>query len=117
MTLVLIGLVGGIITGLSPVSCRCFPSFCSAAAALGRTPPPTTPRRRRRPISARNASRGYHGSTPYVSGQFASPATVPANSFALACPWTIGQESITAGKGAGITLAFHASKVYLDHDH
>ena len=57
---------------------------------------------------------GYHGSTPYVSGQFAPPATVPANSFALAGTWTIGQESITAGQGAGITLAFHASKVYLD---
>jgi Thioredoxin like C-terminal domain len=28
--------------------------------------------------------------------------------------WTIGQESITAGKGAGITLAFHASSAYLD---
>jgi cytochrome c biogenesis protein CcdA/thiol-disulfide isomerase/thioredoxin len=57
---------------------------------------------------------GYHGSTPYVSGQFAPPATVPANSFALAGTWTIGQESITAGQGAGIMLAFHASKVYLD---
>ena len=57
---------------------------------------------------------GYHGSTPYVTGQFAPPATLPANSFALAGTWTIGQESITAGKGAGITLAFHASKVYLD---
>ena len=57
---------------------------------------------------------GYHGGTPYATGQFAPPATVPANSFALAGPWTIGQESITAGKGAGITLAFHASKVYLD---
>ena len=49
-----------------------------------------------------------------MSGQFAPPATVPANSFALAGTWTIGQESITAGQGAGITLAFHASKVYLD---
>ena len=49
-----------------------------------------------------------------MTGQFTPPATVPANSFALAGTWTIGQESITAGKGAGITLAFHASKVYLD---
>jgi cytochrome c biogenesis protein CcdA/thiol-disulfide isomerase/thioredoxin len=57
---------------------------------------------------------GYHGSTPYATGQFTAPATLPANSFALAGAWTIGQESITAGKGAGITLAFHASKVYLD---
>jgi cytochrome c biogenesis protein CcdA/thiol-disulfide isomerase/thioredoxin len=57
---------------------------------------------------------GYHGSTPYATGQFTGPGTLPANSFALAGAWTIGQESITAGKGAGITLAFHASKVYLD---
>ena len=57
---------------------------------------------------------GYYGSTPYATGQFTAPATLPANSFALAGAWTIGQESITAGKGAGITLAFHASKVYLD---
>jgi cytochrome c biogenesis protein CcdA/thiol-disulfide isomerase/thioredoxin len=57
---------------------------------------------------------GYHGSTPYASGQFTAPGTLPANSFALSGAWTIGQESITAGKGAGITLAFRASKVYLD---
>jgi hypothetical protein len=29
-----------------------------------------------------------------------------ANSFALAGAWTIGQQSITAGSGAGIRLAF-----------
>ena len=57
---------------------------------------------------------GYHGTVPYATGQFTAPATLPADSFALAGAWTIGQESITAGKGAGITLAFHASKVYLD---
>ena len=57
---------------------------------------------------------GYHGNTPYATGQFTAPATLPADSFALAGAWTIGQESITAGQGAGITLAFHASKVYLD---
>ena len=57
---------------------------------------------------------GYHGSAPYATGQFTAPATLPAGSFALAGAWTIGQESITAGQGAGITLAFHASKVYLD---
>jgi thiol-disulfide isomerase/thioredoxin len=57
---------------------------------------------------------GYHGSTRYATGQFTAPATLPTDSFALAGAWTIGQESITAGQGAGITLAFHASKVYLD---
>jgi cytochrome c biogenesis protein CcdA/thiol-disulfide isomerase/thioredoxin len=57
---------------------------------------------------------GYAGRTAYATGQFTPPATLPANSFALAGTWTIGQESITAGKGAGITLAFHASSAYLD---
>jgi thiol-disulfide isomerase/thioredoxin len=59
-------------------------------------------------------AQGYHGSTPYATGLFTPPAALPANSFALAGAWTIGQESITAGQGAGITLAFHASNVYLD---
>jgi cytochrome c biogenesis protein CcdA/thiol-disulfide isomerase/thioredoxin len=57
---------------------------------------------------------GYHGSAPYATGRFTAPAALPADSFALTGAWTIGQESITAGQGAGITLAFHASKVYLD---
>jgi cytochrome c biogenesis protein CcdA/thiol-disulfide isomerase/thioredoxin len=57
---------------------------------------------------------GYGGRTAYATGQFAEPATLPANTFGLSGAWTIGQESITAGKGAGITLAFHASDVYLD---
>jgi cytochrome c biogenesis protein CcdA/thiol-disulfide isomerase/thioredoxin len=57
---------------------------------------------------------GYAGRTAYATGQFMPPATLPPNSFALAGSWTIGQESITAGTGAGITLAFHASSVYLD---
>ena len=57
---------------------------------------------------------GYAGRTGYATGQFTPPATLPANSFALAGSWTIGQESITAGQDAGISLAFHASSVYLD---
>jgi cytochrome c biogenesis protein CcdA/thiol-disulfide isomerase/thioredoxin len=57
---------------------------------------------------------GYHGSAHYATGQFTAPAALPGDSFALAGAWTIGQESITAGQGAGIKLAFHASKVYLD---
>jgi cytochrome c biogenesis protein CcdA/thiol-disulfide isomerase/thioredoxin len=57
---------------------------------------------------------GYVGRTAYATGQFTPPATLPLNSFALAGTWTIGQESITAGTGAGITLAFHASSIYLD---
>jgi cytochrome c biogenesis protein CcdA/thiol-disulfide isomerase/thioredoxin len=56
----------------------------------------------------------FHGGSPYKSGQFVPPAILPLNTFALAGTWTIGQESITAGKDAGINLAFHASDVYLD---
>jgi cytochrome c biogenesis protein CcdA/thiol-disulfide isomerase/thioredoxin len=57
---------------------------------------------------------GYAGSTTYASGPFTLPSSLPASSYGLSGPWTIGQESITAGKGAGIKLAFHASDVYLD---
>jgi cytochrome c biogenesis protein CcdA/thiol-disulfide isomerase/thioredoxin len=57
---------------------------------------------------------GYDGSTAYTTGQFTLPATLPADSFALSGAWSIGQQSISAGKAAGIKLAFHASDVYLD---
>ncbi len=57
---------------------------------------------------------GYSGSTTYATGQFAEPASLPANTYGLSGAWTIGQQAITAGKGAGIKLAFHASDVYLD---
>ena len=57
---------------------------------------------------------GYAGSTTYASGPFTLPSSLPASSYGLSGAWTIGQESITAGKGAGIKLAFHASDVYLD---
>jgi cytochrome c biogenesis protein CcdA/thiol-disulfide isomerase/thioredoxin len=57
---------------------------------------------------------GYAGGDSYATGQFTAPGALATNSFALAGAWTIGQQSITAGKGAGITLAYHASYVYLD---
>jgi cytochrome c biogenesis protein CcdA/thiol-disulfide isomerase/thioredoxin len=57
---------------------------------------------------------GYAGGASYATGQFTAPGALATNSFALAGAWTIGQQSITAGKGAGITLAYHASYVYLD---
>jgi cytochrome c biogenesis protein CcdA/thiol-disulfide isomerase/thioredoxin len=56
----------------------------------------------------------YGGSGSYATGQFTLPASLAANSFALSGGWTITQQSITAGSGAGITLAYHASYVYLD---
>ncbi|HEX4833169.1 MAG TPA: cytochrome c biogenesis protein DipZ [Trebonia sp.] len=59
---------------------------------------------------------GFASPAPYTAGthQFTSPGTVPPNEFALAGTWTIAQQSITAGAGASISLAFHASRVYLD---
>jgi len=57
---------------------------------------------------------GYAGGSTYATGQFTPPATLPVNAFDLAGSWTIGQEAITAGNGAAITLSFHASYVYLD---
>jgi cytochrome c biogenesis protein CcdA/thiol-disulfide isomerase/thioredoxin len=56
----------------------------------------------------------YSGSAAYATGQFTQSAALTANTYGLSGAWTIGQESITAGKGAGIKLAFHASAVYLD---
>ncbi|HTU08085.1 MAG TPA: thioredoxin family protein, partial [Trebonia sp.] len=56
----------------------------------------------------------YGGSTAYKTGEFTLPANLAANSFALSGAWMIGGQPITAGKGAVIKLAFHASDVYLD---
>ncbi len=58
----------------------------------------------------------YDGAVAYTSGQhrFTPPAALPANSFSLAGTWTVGQEAITAGRDAAVTLAYHASYVYLD---
>jgi cytochrome c biogenesis protein CcdA/peroxiredoxin len=58
----------------------------------------------------------YDGSSGYGTGQqqFTAPATVPLNSYALAGTWTVGSQSITAGSHVQVTLAYHASYVYLD---
>jgi cytochrome c biogenesis protein CcdA/thiol-disulfide isomerase/thioredoxin len=56
---------------------------------------------------------GYVG-TSYATGQFTLPTTVPVNYYGLGGAWTIGQQSITAGQGAEIDLAYNASDVYLD---
>ena len=57
---------------------------------------------------------GYAGSTAYATGEFSEPAALPADTYGLSGAWTIAQQQITAGKGAGIKLSFHASDVYLD---
>ena len=57
---------------------------------------------------------GYAGGTAYATGQFSEPAALPADTYGLSGAWTISQQQITAGQGAGIKLSFHASDVYLD---
>jgi thiol-disulfide isomerase/thioredoxin len=57
---------------------------------------------------------GYEGGHAYRTGQFTLPGTLPVSSFGLSGAWSVGQEAITAGKGAGIKLDFQASDVYLD---
>jgi cytochrome c biogenesis protein CcdA/thiol-disulfide isomerase/thioredoxin len=61
-------------------------------------------------------TQGYAGTGRYADGrhQFTAPAQLRTSSFALSGTWTIGKESISAGADAGIALAYHASKVYLD---
>ena len=57
----------------------------------------------------------YYDGTSYSTSRFAFPASLAAHSFALAGPWAIAPQSITAGKGgAEIRLAYNASYVYLD---
>jgi cytochrome c biogenesis protein CcdA/thiol-disulfide isomerase/thioredoxin len=58
----------------------------------------------------------YDGSTSYSDGQrqFVPIASPRTDSFTLSGTWTIAGESITAGAGAGITLGYNASDVYLD---
>ncbi|MGD0555940.1 MAG: cytochrome c biogenesis protein CcdA, partial [Streptosporangiaceae bacterium] len=48
----------------------------------------------------------YYDGNYYTTDTFAFPsAALPAHSFALSGPWTIGQQSITAGKDAAIELS------------
>jgi cytochrome c biogenesis protein CcdA/thiol-disulfide isomerase/thioredoxin len=56
----------------------------------------------------------FAGGNLYATGRFSPLATLPLDSFDLAGVWTIGGESITAGRDAVISLAYHASDVYLD---
>ena len=44
----------------------------------------------------------YYDGNYYTTDTFAFPAALPAHSFGLSGPWTIGQQSITAGKNAAI---------------
>ena len=44
---------------------------------------------------------------------YAGAKKLPANSLAYSGPWTVEGERIVAGKGAGLTLHFHARDIYL----
>src|SRR6202012_4614932 len=65
-------------------------------------------------LGAERANSFVGGRLPTGRQSFHFPATLPANAFALDGAWTIGQQPITAGNGAGIQLAFNADHVYLD---
>jgi cytochrome c biogenesis protein CcdA/thiol-disulfide isomerase/thioredoxin len=58
----------------------------------------------------------YVGSTPLVPGTatFSYPQSIPDDQFGLTGTWTVTDESITAGAGAGITLNYDANDIYLD---
>jgi cytochrome c biogenesis protein CcdA/thiol-disulfide isomerase/thioredoxin len=56
----------------------------------------------------------YYDGNYYTTDTFAFPSALPAHTFALSGPWTISQQSITAGKDAAIELSYDASYVYLD---
>jgi cytochrome c biogenesis protein CcdA/thiol-disulfide isomerase/thioredoxin len=58
----------------------------------------------------------YDGSTSYKNGtrRFTPVAGVASDSYTLGGTWTVAAQSITAGSGAQVTLAYHASEVYLD---
>ncbi|MCU1527085.1 MAG: thiol:disulfide interchange protein [Frondihabitans sp.] len=58
----------------------------------------------------------YVGSPTLANGTttFTTPSTLPASSFALGGRWTAATEDLTSVSGSSITLAYTASKVYLD---
>jgi cytochrome c biogenesis protein CcdA/thiol-disulfide isomerase/thioredoxin len=56
----------------------------------------------------------FDGTTGYKTGQFTLPAALGTSTFGLGGSWTVGQQSITAGKDAVLKLSYHASYVYLD---
>jgi cytochrome c biogenesis protein CcdA/thiol-disulfide isomerase/thioredoxin len=54
------------------------------------------------------------GAPPRGTHAFAYPSAVIRNKFGLTGTWTVGGESLTAGRNAGIDLSFLADDVYLD---
>jgi cytochrome c biogenesis protein CcdA/thiol-disulfide isomerase/thioredoxin len=80
--------------------------------------PDRTPTSNQSPETYLGAQRSqyYAGDDPLAGGQhaFHYPTDIQPGYYALDGTWTVGDEAITAGKGAGIGLDFLASDVYLD---
>jgi cytochrome c biogenesis protein CcdA/thiol-disulfide isomerase/thioredoxin len=53
------------------------------------------------------------GITPDQAAQYQFPSSLPPSSLALSGTWTVGSESITAGRNARLELQFQAHDVYL----
>jgi thiol-disulfide isomerase/thioredoxin len=80
--------------------------------------PDTTPRDRQRTpelyLGAARARAYAGGELTTGTRNFDAPADPRAGTFTLSGSWTVGDESLTAGDHAVITLAYHAAKVYLN---
>jgi cytochrome c biogenesis protein CcdA/thiol-disulfide isomerase/thioredoxin len=80
--------------------------------------PDTTPRDPRQTpelyLGAARARAYAGGELATGTRTFAAPAPPAPNTFTLAGGWTVGDEALTAGDGAVITLAYHAATVYLN---
>ena len=80
--------------------------------------PDTTPRDRRQTpelyLGAKRARAFAGGTLPLGTGAFTATAPPAPNTFALSGTWTVGEEALTAGEDAAITLTYHAAKVYLN---
>ncbi|MDP9117865.1 MAG: redoxin domain-containing protein, partial [Actinomycetota bacterium] len=95
-----------------------------SAAHPGVSLPPATGVKDTTPTDQNQTPESYLGAQransyaggPLTNGtrSFTYPATVPQNAFALSGSWTVTDEALTAGAGAGIRLSFTAANVYLD---
>ena len=54
------------------------------------------------------------GQTTAGTQNYTYPQSLPPNEFGLTGTWTVADQSLTAGKGAGIELSFLANDVYID---
>jgi cytochrome c biogenesis protein CcdA/thiol-disulfide isomerase/thioredoxin len=94
-------------------------SLVGAADSSAKPVPDTTPMQVLTPESYLGYERldttRYVGSTvrPNRLAPYTAPVSIPLNSFAYSGSWRVGSQRIVAGKGAALTLHFHAKDVYL----